>query len=85
MTTLERNIEEAVGAAEGAEWLRGYLRGLLDAGIPHEVLMQTLRVVYERLQGLGFEPGADLALDGLDLLTGWCGPGMGLTERTGPS
>jgi hypothetical protein len=47
--------------------------------------MQTLRVVHERLHELGFEPGADLALDGLDLLTGWCGPGMGLTERADPS
>jgi hypothetical protein len=29
----------------------------------------------------GNERAADIALDGLDLLTGWCGPGMEIPEQ----
>jgi hypothetical protein len=80
MTVLERNVEMAVTSAEGLRWFRGYLRGLLDGGLTPDQLERVLRVVYEHLRDSGQEQAADLVLDGLDLVTGWCGPGMALTS-----
>jgi hypothetical protein len=83
VTTLERNVHQALSAAEGIRWFRGYLQGILDSGeVPPEMLETALRAVYERFRAEGREDLADLALDGLDLLTGWHGPGMGIAERT---
>lgn len=82
MSTLERNVHEAVSNAEDIRWLRGYLQGVLDSGqVPPDKLEVILRHVYERALETGREDAADLALDGLDLLTGWHGPGMGVSVR----
>ena len=80
MTTLERNIEDAARSAEDLRWFRGYLRGLLDAGVERELLEEVLKRVCLRFRKTGNEQAADLALDGLDLLTGWCGPGMEIPD-----
>lgn len=86
MTVLERNVEQAVASeqavadAEGLPWFRGYLRGLLDGGLERAVLEEGLKTVYLHLRDGGNEPAADLVLDGLDLLTAWCGPGMAIPE-----
>jgi hypothetical protein len=79
MTVLERNVEAAVTSADDLRWLRGYLRGLLDSGLTPQELEAVLRSVYEHLLTQGDERTADLLLDGLDLLTHWCGPGMALS------
>ncbi len=82
MTTLERNIEKSVTAAEDIRWFRGYLQGLLDSGkISRPELEVILRALYERFRDSGQERLADLMLDGLDLLTGWHGPDMGVRAR----
>lgn len=82
MSTLERTVHEAVSNAEDIRWLRGYLQGILDSGqLSPDQLEAVLRRVSERCLAAGREDAADLALDGLDLLTGWHGPGMGLTAR----
>lgn len=81
MTTLERNVHEAMSSAKDIRWLRGYLQGLLDSGETPESLEPILKTVYEEFRNEKDEAAADLVLDGLDLLTGWHGPGMGVTER----
>ena len=81
MTTVERHIKGALEAAEDIRWLRGYLRGLLDADTPWDVLERSLTRAYHAAQKAGDERVADLMLDGLDMLTGWCGPSMDLTDR----
>jgi hypothetical protein len=79
---LERNVERAVRHAQGVRELRSYLQGLIDGGeLTPEQLEAVLRVVYEHFRRHGDETAADLTLDGLDLVTGWCGPGMGVTEH----
>ena len=80
MTVIERVQHEAIAAANADDIrrLRGYLQGLLDAGLDPEALGLALRDVYETLRDQGNEDAADLILDGLDLLTGWCGPELGL-------
>lgn len=50
------------------------------AGAKKADLEEVLTRMYERLIASGDDELADLALDGLDLLTGWCGPDMGLSE-----
>jgi len=41
----------------------------------------TARSLGVRLEGdIPIHDAADLTLDGLDLVTGWCGPGMGVTK-----
>ena len=81
MTTVERHIIGALEAAEDIRWLRGYLRGLLDADVSWDVLERSLKRGYDAAQTAGDERVADLMLDGLDMLTGWCGPGMDLSDR----
>jgi hypothetical protein len=83
MTTLERNLEETLSSAEDIRFFRGYLQGLLDSGkIAPDRLEVILRRVYERLRDAGDEGEmTDLVLDGLDFLTGWCGPGMSVVKR----
>lgn len=83
MTTLERNIEAAFRSADDFRWVRGYLRGVLDAEpeMDPAMLAEVLRRVYEQFRVSGNERAADIALDGLDVLTGWCGPGMEIPER----
>jgi len=81
MTVIERVQHEAMAAANAADIrsLRAYLQGLLDSeSIPPETLEAALRLCYEQLRDEGNEEAADLILDGLDLLTAWCGPGQGL-------
>lgn len=80
MTVVERNVESSVRSAEGLRWFRGYLRGLLDAGLSHAELEDVLRHVHDRFQRAGNEQLADFVLDGLDILTGWCGPEMAVRE-----
>ena len=82
MTLLEKNIENAVRSAEDLRWFRGYLRGLLDGGdLTPQQLEEVLKVVYLHLRDQGSDAAADLVLDGLDLATGWCGPGMSLAGQ----
>jgi hypothetical protein len=81
MTVLERNVEQAVGSAEDIRWFGGYLRGLIDSGVKRSVLEATLKRVYLSFRDDGDERSADLVLDGLDLVTGWCGPGMAIPDR----
>lgn len=82
MTTLERNVHEALNSAEDIRWFRGYLQGLLDSGkVTSDELEVLLRACYEEVLKRGEEEVADLILDGLDFLTGWHGPGMGISER----
>jgi hypothetical protein len=82
MTTLEHNVHEAFADAEDIRWIRGYLRGLLDSGkVTSDELEGMLKIVYEEALKKGNEPVADLILDGMDLLTGWHGPGMGISDR----
>ena len=77
MTVLEHHVEAAAAAAEDLRWFGGYLQGLLDAGTTKAQLERVLHRVHEHLVDRD-ERAADLVLDGLDLLTGWCGPGMTL-------
>lgn len=81
MTTLERNLEVTFSSAEDLRWIHAYLRGILDAGTPPDVLEPLLQRVYEHFLEDGREDLADLVLDGLDFLTGWCGPELGLVEH----
>ena len=79
MTVLERHVEAAAESAEDLRWFRWYLQGLLDAGTTKAELERTLRHVHEHLAGHGDgEKAADLVLEGLDLLAGWCAPYMTL-------
>jgi hypothetical protein len=82
MTVLERNVEEALRSAEDMRWMRGYLEGVLAAGeLDRQTLIDILQEIHDRFREEGEERAADLVLDGLDLLTGWHGPGMGVPDR----
>jgi len=82
MTTLERNIHQALRSAEGIRWFRAYLQGILASGeLTPDQLEEVLKHVHKKCIDEGREDLGDLTLDGLDLLTGWHGPGMGLAER----
>ncbi len=78
MTVLERHVEAAVVSAEDLRWFSGYLQGVLDAGTTKEQLELVLRRVHSHLGERGEERAADLVLDGLDFVTGWCAPHMTL-------
>lgn len=78
MTTLQRNVHDAFCSAEDLRWIHSYLRGLLDAGTPPEVVEHILRAVGDDFREAGRDDLADLVLDGLDFLTGWCGPDLSL-------
>ena len=71
-------------SAVDLSWLGGYLRGLLDAGVKQDMLERALQHVYETFCEQEDERLADLMLDGLDLLTGWCGPGMEIAALARP-
>jgi hypothetical protein len=77
MTVSER-VEEAVSKAEDVRSLRAYLQGHLNSGQSPELLAEALQRAYTRLREERKDEAADLVLDGLDFLTGWCGPGMSL-------
>jgi hypothetical protein len=80
---LERNVERAVLHARGVRELRSYLQGLIDGGqLTPEELEVVLRAVYELFRSHGNDTAADLTLDGLDLVSGWCGPGMGVSKSS---
>lgn len=79
MTVLERNIEEHL-AAEDVGSLHAYLRGLLDGGLARPDLEHALEGLHKHFQQRGDERLADLALDGLDLVTGWCAPGRAISK-----
>jgi hypothetical protein len=82
VTTLERNVGKTLSSAEDIRWFRGYLQGILDSGeTSRDELEELLRRVYDQFRDSDQDEVADLILDGLDLLTGWCGPGMGFAER----
>jgi hypothetical protein len=81
VTVLERYIEDAARSAENLELFVPYLRGLLDAGRPRTELAEMLQRVYEDLLTNSHDEAADLVLDGLDVLTGWCGPGMEIPDH----
>ena len=81
MTVAEQNIHNAVMSAESLGWLAAYLKGVVDSGFAVTDLVAVLERVYSALRDSGNEAAADLVLDGLDLLTGWCGPG----QRIAPS
>lgn len=76
MTTLERTVQESFLSADDIRWIHGYLRGMLDSGQDREQLELILEHVHRHFQQEGQDRLADLALEGLDLLTAWCGPGM---------
>ena len=81
MTVLERHVETAAEAAEDLRWFRWYLQGLLDAGTTKTELERALRHVHEHLTDReDGEKAADLVLDGLDILVGWCAPHMRLNS-----
>jgi hypothetical protein len=81
MTVLERNVEEALHSAEDLRWMRGYLAGLLAAGdLDRDALIAILQEIHDRFRARGEDGAADMVLDGLDLLTDWVGPGMGIPE-----
>lgn len=82
MTVLERNVEEALRSAEDLRWMRGYLEGVLAAGqLDRAMLIDILQEIHDRFRKQGNDHAADMVLDGLDLLTGWHGPGMGVPDR----
>jgi hypothetical protein len=82
MTVLERNVEEALRSAEDLRWMRGYLEGVLAAGeLDRQTLIDILQEIHDRFREEGEDHAADMVLDGLDLLTGWHGPGMGVPNR----
>jgi hypothetical protein len=82
VSVLERNIHASVASAEDLRWFRGYLQGILDSGdVAPEELRAVLTRVHKRFRDTGEEAAADLALDGLDFLTGWSGPGMRIEKR----
>lgn len=76
MTVLERKVEDAVASADDIRWVHGYLRGMLDGGSAPDELQVALENVYKHFRELHNERLADLTLDGLDFVTGWCAPGM---------
>ena len=76
MTVAEQSIHDAVASAEGFGWLAAYLQGVVDTGFPVPDLIALLEQVRSHLQRSGNETAEDLVLAGLDLLTGWCGPGQ---------
>lgn len=81
MTVLERNVEQALRSAEDLRWLRGFLAGILASGdVDRDTLIDLLQHTHDRFRHQGQEHAADMVLDGLDLLTEWCGPGMGIPE-----
>jgi hypothetical protein len=85
MSTLERNIAESIASADDVRWFRGYLQGVLDAGDTTAAeLQRILRAVYEESRMSGEDEVADLVLDGLDFLTGWHGPNLGIAARGNP-
>ena len=75
MTVAEQNINDAVMAAESLAWLAAYLQGVVDSGFAVADLIGVLGRASLVLRERENEAAADLVLDGLDLLTGWCGPG----------
>lgn len=75
VTVAEQNIHEAVASAESLQWLGAYLKGVLDGGFASADLTAVLEQAYVQLRECGNVGAADLVLDGLDLLSGWCGPG----------
>jgi hypothetical protein len=80
MTTLERNVAEKARSAGDLRWFRAYLTGLLDGEVTKGVLELAMRSAYESLRDAGNDGAADLMLDGLDFVTGWCGPGMAIAD-----
>jgi hypothetical protein len=81
MTVLERNVEQALRSAADLRWMRGYLAGLLAAGdLDRDTLIEILQTIHDRFRARGDDHAADMVLDGLDLLTDWCGPEMGIPE-----
>lgn len=82
MSILEHNLEVAATSADDLQWFRGYLRGLLDGGLEQSLLESVMETVYKHLRDDGNARAADLVLDGLDLVTEWCGPHMGVHESS---
>lgn len=82
MDTLEHNVEAAATSADDIRWFRGYLRGLLDGGLEQPTLESVLETVYKHLRDEGNERASDLVLDGLDVVTGWCGPDMAVRDSS---
>lgn len=57
--------------------LRALVQALLDAGTPAEVLLDDLG----QIRGLVTSDQEEDVLDVMDLLTGWCAPGVALRPR----
>jgi hypothetical protein len=81
MTVLERKVEAAFLSGEDIRWMHGYFRGLLDSGTDSKTLLSALQNLYAQFIKNGDDHEADLTLDAMDFLTGWCGPGMALSHR----
>lgn len=75
MTVAEQSIHDAVASAQSIGWLAAYLQGVVDTGFPVPELIALLEQARGQLLESGNETAEDLVLDGLDLVTGWCGPG----------
>lgn len=84
MTTLdlERDLKRAAQSADGLRTLRQHLQTAVDQGADPELLRARLEAVYKDFSEAGNEVAADLTLDVLDLVTGWCGPGMGIRRAS---
>jgi hypothetical protein len=84
MTPLEQRVHDAVVSndVDGLRALRDLIRCTAGSGVDLDLITQALTHVYDDCLRAGDESAADLALDGLDLLTGWASPGTKIRPRT---
>ncbi len=70
---------DAVESPDGFVRLRDLVKGLLDAGLSEEALLEDL----SQIRALVPEEAEDRVLDVMDLLVGWCAPEfkLGRTEK----
>lgn len=74
MTTLERTVQDGIRAAQTARALRDVIQRLLDSGAPPDLMQAALQGVYETFTERGEFGQAEMTLDAMDILAGWCGP-----------
>jgi hypothetical protein len=81
MTTRQRNISKTLQSVDDLQWLHAYLQGVLDAGTDPQDVKETLKIAVISQREAGNEEVADLLLEGLDFVHGWCAPGLELPAR----